>query len=212
MALTARGSSSICHHAWEREEVLCGATQEVFRAKVSLFQLLSMLPAEGFPENSLSALFRAEKVRLSVALAGLRESDHWLSAQDLHREEQRGMGNVRLLLIENQGLGAGRNFHSQRTPATDEKWSLGRKRHSPMPRAPACPEPGSLRLWASAWHPCRLDTLLHQSCLCRLAPQSSNVHASVSPSRRADSFPNSSSTSIQLPGSLPPTLLPVSPL
>ena len=45
LALTARGSSSICHHAWEREEVLCG-TLEGSCASL-LFQLLSMLPVEG---------------------------------------------------------------------------------------------------------------------------------------------------------------------
>lgn len=95
LALTARGSSSICHDAWEREEILCGTTQEGSRAKGCLFQLLSMRPAEGSPGNSLSALFRAEKVRLSAALAWLRDLGHCSWAQDLHREQQRGMGNVR---------------------------------------------------------------------------------------------------------------------
>lgn len=51
-------------------------------------------PAEGSPENSLSALFRAEKVRLFVTLARLRDSDHWSLAKDLHREERKGMGNT----------------------------------------------------------------------------------------------------------------------
>lgn len=95
LALTARGSSSICHRAWEREEVLCGTTREGSRAKGCLFQLLSMVLAEGTPENSLSALFRSEKVRLSAALAVPRDVGHWSQARDLHREEQRGMGNVR---------------------------------------------------------------------------------------------------------------------
>lgn len=73
-------------------------------AKVSLFQLLSMPLPEGSPENSLSALFMAGKVRLSVALAGLRDLDHWSSAQDLHRESKEEWEMPALSLIENQGL------------------------------------------------------------------------------------------------------------
>lgn len=124
-ALTARGSSSICHHAWEREEVLCGTTREGSHASL-LFQLLSMLPAEGSPENSLSALFRAEKVRLSVALAGLRDLDHWSAAQDLHREEQRGMGNIRPFTDGESGTRSWKKPSNHPTPLTDEKWSPGR--------------------------------------------------------------------------------------
>lgn len=57
--------------------------------------LPALVLAEGTPENSLSALFGSEKVRLSAALAGLRDVGHRSLARGLHREEQRGMGNVR---------------------------------------------------------------------------------------------------------------------
>lgn len=104
-ALTARGSSGICHHAWEREEVLCG-TLEGSCASL-LFQLLSMLPVEGCLENSLSAFFRAEKVRLSVALAGMKDLITGREPRIYTERSKEGWETSDLSLIENWGLGAG---------------------------------------------------------------------------------------------------------
>lgn len=109
LALTARGSRSICHHAWEREEVLCGTTREGSRASL-LFQPLSMLPVEGRLENSLSALFRAEKVRLSVALAGLKDLITGRQPRIYTERSKEGWETSDLSLIENWGLGAGRKL------------------------------------------------------------------------------------------------------
>ena len=109
LALTARGSSSICHHAWEREEVLCGTTREGSRASL-LFQPLSMLPVEGRRENSLSALFRAEKVRLSVALAEMKDLITGREPRIYTERSKEGWETSDLSLIENWGLGAGRKL------------------------------------------------------------------------------------------------------
>lgn len=109
LALTARGSSSICHHAWEREEVLCGTAQEGSRASL-LFQPSSTLPVEGRLENSLSALFRAEKVRLSVALAGLKDLITGREPRIYTERSKEGWETSDLSLIDNWGLGAGRKL------------------------------------------------------------------------------------------------------
>lgn len=85
-------SSSICHHSWERKEGLCVVRR--LRSQSLPLPALVNAPAEGSPENSLSGLLRAEKVRLLVALARLRDLDYWSSAQDLHREQRKGMGNT----------------------------------------------------------------------------------------------------------------------
>lgn len=121
LALTARGSSSICHPAWEREEGLCGTAQGGPRAKGCPFQLLSMIPAEGHPEKA-GQLF-----------AGLRKSGFlppWLGwgtgvagpwPRIYPERSQEGWETSDLSLIENQALGAGRNLHSHPAPFGDEK-------------------------------------------------------------------------------------------
>lgn len=69
-----------------------------------------MLPVEGRLENSLSALFRAEKVRLSVALAGLEDLITGRQPRIYTERSKEGWETSDLSLIENWGLGAGRKL------------------------------------------------------------------------------------------------------
>lgn len=70
LALTARGQVFVIMPGKEKR-VLCGTTRRL--PCQSPLPALVNAPVEGRLESSLSALFRAEKVRLSVALAGLKD-------------------------------------------------------------------------------------------------------------------------------------------
>lgn len=170
-----------------------------------------MLPAEGSPENSLSALFRAEKVRLSVALAGLRDLDRWSSAQDLHREEQRGMGSIRPFTDWEPGTQSWKKPSNGRpVPSVDEKWRPVRvtqlsAQGSCLPRARRSEQIGHQPGFSRGW------TITASASPCCWLLAATVLLPTVSPSNRADSFPNSPSTPIQLPTRPAATPPPASP-